>query len=155
RFSEGAIGGDGENYANAHHAKAATLESGSHFDKHSNDVAYEAVVSFLSLVGLIGGTAPVLARPPEVIEMYWGRLKQCEDFGYAGDMTNFHQVAKGEAFAFEKGRPLLVDEDSYVLIPMKPQETRLGEEVCYLGRRLIAWEKETDDAGMQASSPSA
>jgi hypothetical protein len=32
--------GDAENYANAHGAKSATLESGSHFDKRSNDIAY-------------------------------------------------------------------------------------------------------------------
>src|SRR5262249_32750783 len=39
KFSSGAIGGDTENYAGAHGAIAATLESGSHFEKSSNDVA--------------------------------------------------------------------------------------------------------------------
>ena len=47
KFSSGAIGGDAENYANAHGAKSATVESGSHFDKRSNDVAYRSVLSLL------------------------------------------------------------------------------------------------------------
>ena len=55
KFSSGAIGGDAENYANAHGAKSATLESGSHFEKRSNDVAYRSVVSVLSLLGMIDG----------------------------------------------------------------------------------------------------
>ena len=58
KFSAGAIGGDTENYANAHGAKSATLESGSHFDKRSNDVAYRSVVSFLSLAGMTDEAEP-------------------------------------------------------------------------------------------------
>ena len=53
KFSSGAIGGDTENYANARGALSATLESGSHFDKASNDVAYAAAISLLSLLGMI------------------------------------------------------------------------------------------------------
>jgi hypothetical protein len=55
KFSGGAIGGDGKNYANAHGARSATLESGSHFDKSSNDVRFWAVLSFLSLLEMIEG----------------------------------------------------------------------------------------------------
>ena len=43
---------------------------------------------------------------------------------------------KGEAFAYQNGQPVNVREDSYLLIPMKPSETRLHEEVCYLGRKV-------------------
>ncbi len=53
KFSSGAIGGDTENYANARGAMSATLESGSHFDKASNDVAYAAAISLLSLLEMI------------------------------------------------------------------------------------------------------
>ena len=42
KFSAGPTGGDAETYASTHGAIAATLESGSHFDKGSNDVAYAA-----------------------------------------------------------------------------------------------------------------
>ena len=50
KFSSGAIGGDTENYANAHGAMAATLESGSHFEKSSIDVAYKTAVSLLGAI---------------------------------------------------------------------------------------------------------
>jgi len=30
-----------------------------------------------------------------------------------------------------------VSEDTYLLIPMKPEETKLREEVCYLGRKVV------------------
>ena len=53
KFSGGAIGGDAENYANAQGAISATLESGSHFDKGSNDVAYKAAVSLLSVLEMV------------------------------------------------------------------------------------------------------
>jgi len=38
-------------------------------------------------------------------------------------------------FAFEGGNPRRVPEDSYLLIPMKPEDTTVHEEVCYLGRK--------------------
>ena len=31
---------------------------------------------------------------------------------------------------------MTVSEDSYLLIPMKPEDTRIHEEVCYLGRKV-------------------
>jgi hypothetical protein len=31
---------------------------------------------------------------------------------------------------------MTVSEDSYLLIPMKPSDTKLHEEVCYLGRKV-------------------
>jgi hypothetical protein len=31
---------------------------------------------------------------------------------------------------------MTVREDTYLLIPMKPEDTRVREEVCYLGRRV-------------------
>jgi hypothetical protein len=39
-------------------------------------------------------------------------------------------------FAFQNGQPLAVKEDSYLLIPMIPEETKVHEEVCYLGRSV-------------------
>jgi succinylglutamate desuccinylase len=138
KFSSGAIGGDAENYANAHGAKSATLESGSHFDKRSNDVAYRAVVSFLSGLGMIAVSDAPAPSQPEIVDVYAVVTKDFDDFRYARQAENFQFIRKGEAFAFQDGRPLTVREDTYVLIPMKPEETRLREEVCYLGRRVEA-----------------
>jgi len=131
-----AIGGDGENYANAHGAKSATLESGSHFDKRSNDVAYKSVVSFLTLLEMVDGPPPQLAAPMEVVDVYRVVLKEAEDFRYAGIVDNFKFIGKGQPFAYQNGRPLMVDEDSFLLIPMKPEETKIREEVCYIGRKV-------------------
>jgi len=137
KFSSGAIGGDAENYANAHGAKSATLESGSHFDKRSNDVAYAAALSFLSVTGLIAGAEPQSSGPVEVVDVYSVITKEFSDFRYAGDVANFKLIKEGEAFAHQNGRPLTVSEDTYLLIPMKPEETKLREEVCYLGRKVV------------------
>ena len=136
KFSSGAIGGDAENYANAHGAKSATLESGSHFDKRSNDVAYAAALSFLSVTGLIAGAEPQSSGPVEVVDVYSVITKDFSDFRYAGDVANFKLIKEGEAFAHQNGCALTVSEDTYLLIPMKPEDTKLREEVCYLGRRV-------------------
>ena len=138
KFSSASIGGDGENYANAHCAKAATLESGSHFDKSSNDVAYQAVLSFLSLLGMIAGVQKQTSAPLEIVDVYAVVTKDFDDFRYAGTPGNFKLIRKGDAFAFQNGRPLTVTEDTYLLIPMNPQDTKVREEVCYLGRRVEA-----------------
>ena len=45
-------------------------------------------------------------------------------------------IKKGDAFAFQNGAPLTVAEDTYLLIPMTPEKTKVHEEVCYLGRKL-------------------
>jgi succinylglutamate desuccinylase len=137
KFSSGAIGGDAENYANAHGAKSATLESGSHFDKRSNDVAYRSIVSLLSLLDMIAGTPPA-PRPLEIVDVYAVVTKESDDFRYAGQVDNFQFIEKGKSFGFQSGRPITVSEDSYLLIPMKPEDTRIHEEVCYLGRKVAA-----------------
>jgi len=136
RFSGGTTGGDGENYANAHGAKAATLESGSHFEKRSNDVAYRTVITMLSLLGMIEPVADEKRAEAEIIDMYAVVTKEADDFRYAGEVRNFQRFARNEAFAFQNGKPMTVSEDSILLIPMKPEDTKVHEEVCYLGRRL-------------------
>jgi succinylglutamate desuccinylase len=136
RFSAGAIGGDAENYANAHGAKSATLESGSHFDKRSNDVAYRAAVSLLSSLEMLEEAETQVPAKAELFDMYAVVKKEHADFRYAGTVRNFERIPKGEAFAFANGKPITVAEDTYLLIPMQPEKTRIGEEVCYLGRKL-------------------
>ncbi|HEY6895324.1 MAG TPA: succinylglutamate desuccinylase/aspartoacylase family protein [Rhodanobacteraceae bacterium] len=142
KFSGGTTGGDGENYANAHGAKAATLESGSHFEKRSNDVAYRTVVTMLSLLGMIDAVADAKREEAEIIDMYAVVTKEADDFRYVGDVRNFQRLARNEAFAYQGGKPITVAEDSILLIPMKPEETRVHEEVCYLGRRYDAHARE-------------
>jgi hypothetical protein len=53
-------------------------------------------------------------------------------------VKNFRLFKKGDTFAFQNGRPMVVAEDTHLLIPMTPADTKVGEEVCYLGRRLAA-----------------
>jgi hypothetical protein len=67
--------------------------------------------------------------------MYAVVTKEADDFRYAGEVRNFQRFARNEAFAFQNGKPMTVAEDSILLIPMKPDETKVHEEVCYLGRR--------------------
>lgn len=134
KFAAGSTGGDAENYANAHGAKSATLESGSHFDKRSNDVAYGAVLSTLSLLDMIEYPKPGFC-PVEIFEVYAVVTKDFPDFQYAGEPRNFQRFAPGQAFAFQNGRPVTVEQESYLLIPMVPADTKVGEEVCYLARR--------------------
>jgi len=135
KFSGGTTGGDGENYANMQGAIAATLESGSHFEKRSNDVAYRTVVRMLSLLGMIESVEGASRDAAEIIDMYAVVTKEADDFRYAGNVANFQRFARGDAFAFQNGKPMTVDEDSILLIPMKPEDTKVHEEVCYLGRR--------------------
>lgn len=136
KFSSGSIGGDAENYANAHGATSATLESGSHFDKRSNDVAYRTVLAFLSRLELINEERYVAEGEIEMVEVYAVVTKDFDDFRYVGDVQNFQRFKEGEVFALQNGQPIAVNEDTVLLIPMKPQDTKLHEEVCYLGRMV-------------------
>ena len=72
------------------------------------------------------------------MDVYAVILKETDDFRYSGKVDNFQFFGKGETFAFQNGKALTVSEDSYLLIPMKPEETKIREEVCYLGRRIHA-----------------
>jgi succinylglutamate desuccinylase len=135
KFSGGAIGGDAENYANAQGAKSATLESGSHFEKRSNDVAYRTAISLLSLLGMIVGVEEQAATQAQIFEIYAVVTKEFDDFRYADRVSNFQELNKGAIYAYQNGRPMTVTEDSYLLIPMVPEDTKLREEVCYLGRK--------------------
>ena len=136
KFSGGTTGGDAENYANSHGAKAATLESGCHFEKSSIDVADKAALSFLSILEMIEPGERPTPVPSERYDVYKVVTKDFEDFRYAGDVKNFQFFKKNEAFAFQNGRPIVLAEDTHLLIPMTPADTKVGEEVCYLGRRL-------------------
>jgi hypothetical protein len=73
---------------------------------------------------------------PMVVDMYAVVTKDFADFRYDGEATNFQLIKSGEVYAYQNGRPLTVTEDSYLLIPMKPEDTKIGEEVCYLGRNV-------------------
>jgi succinylglutamate desuccinylase len=138
KFSSGTTGGDAENYANEHGAKSATLESGSHFEKNSIDVANSVATTLLSILEMIEPTKQPAAASVERYDVYAVVTKDFDDFRYAGSVTNFQLFKKNEAFAFQNGRPMVVSEDTYLLIPMTPAETKIGEEVCYLGRKLAA-----------------
>ena len=135
KFSSGVIGGDAENYANTHGALSATLESGSHFEKRSIDVAYRTALSFLAQLEMLPLLQKTTQKEVEIFEVYAVVTKDFDDFRYAGAVCNFQLLDKGAAFAFQDGRTMTVSEDSYLLIPMKPTDTRIGEEVCYLGRK--------------------
>jgi succinylglutamate desuccinylase len=136
KFSAGSIGGDAENFAGSRGALAATLESGSHFDKSAIVVSYRTAFSMLQLLGMI---EPAQAKPvvrPTIVDMYAVVTKDFADFRYDAEVTNFQPIKNGAIYAYQNGRPLTVAEDSYLLIPMKPEDTRVGEEVCYLGRKV-------------------
>lgn len=136
KFASGPTGGDAETYANNHGAVAATLESGSHFDKGSNDVAYAAAISFLSMLKMIDAGPEHASAAAEIFEMYSVVTKEADDFRYSPNVKNFQFIPKGEGFASQNGKPVTVAEDTYLLIPMVPEQTKLHEEVCYLGRKI-------------------
>lgn len=136
KFSSGPTGGDGETYASTHGAIAATLESGSHFDKHSNDIAYKAAIAFLSALNMLEKGVERAPSATEIFQMYAVVTKEADDFRYTPEVRNFQHIKKGDPYAFQNGAPLTVAEDTYLLIPMQPEKTKVHEEVCYLGRKL-------------------
>ena len=112
-------------------------KSGSHFDKSAIDVSYSTAIAMLQLLDMIERPQPKPVIRPTIVDMYAVVTKDFADFSYARPtVTNFQPIKNGEAFACQNGRPLTVTEDSHLLIPMKPEDTRIGEEVCYLGRRI-------------------
>jgi len=136
KFSAGSIGGDAENFAGSHGAVAATLESGSHFDKGAIDVSCRTAIAMLQMLDMIEPARVEPANKPTIVDMYAVVTKQFPDFRYAGEATNFQPISAGATYAYQNGGPLTVAEDSYLLIPMKPEDTKIGEEVGYLGRKV-------------------
>jgi predicted deacylase len=80
KFSAGSIGGDTENFAGSHGAVAATLESGSHFDKRAMDVSYRAAMSMLQLLAMIEETPEKSVIKPMIVDMYAVVTKDFADF---------------------------------------------------------------------------
>ena len=137
KFSSGLIGGDAENYVNNRGGLAATLESGAHRDPGAAEVAYCASRSVLFALDMTNACDGLHYHgKTDVYDMYGVQHKRADDFSYVGTPQNFTFFPKGSAFAYEMGKPLVVHEDSYLLIPLKPEETKIGEEICYLGRRI-------------------
>ena len=101
-------------------------------------MAYHTVLAFLSQLDLIEQEKQTAEGDLEMVDVYAVITKKFDDFRYEGDVQNFQRFKKGEVFAFQNGRPMAVTEDTVLLIPMKPQDTKLHEEVCYLGRMVAS-----------------
>lgn len=135
KFSDSLIGGDAEQYAARHGALAATLEAGSHHDPASISVAYNGAIHLLSTLDMLEPALQNVCTPAEIFDMYHLQSKNYEDFRYVNEPTNFAFIPQGSAYAFENNQPIIAPEDSYLMIPMKPEDIEIGEEVCYLGRK--------------------
>jgi len=98
-------------------------------------VAYKAAVSLLSILEMVEPAEKPSRTRCDIFEMYAVVVKESDDFHYAGQVRNFQFVKANDVFAFQGGVPLRVREDSYLLIPMKPEDTKTREEVGYLGRK--------------------
>ena len=99
KFSAGSIGGDAENFAGSHGGLAATLESGSHFDKSAIDVSYRTAIAMLQLLDMIERPSRSRVIKPTIVDMYAVVTKDFADFRYAG---NGHQFPAHQ----ERRRPM-------------------------------------------------
>lgn len=129
--------GAGDIYASRHGAIAATYKSGNYYDKASFERAYEVSLRFLGGLGHVA-YEHVSSKEfkPQVFQMYEVVNKNASNFEYAFPVRNFMFIPRGGVFAREGGKEISVSEDSYILIPMEPRKTKVGEEVCYLGRLM-------------------
>jgi hypothetical protein len=93
-------------------------------------------MSMLQLLAMIEKTPEKPVIKPTIVDIYAVVTKDFADFRYGGEVTNFQPIKNGAIYAYQNGRPLTVAEDSYLLIPMEPEETWIGEEVGYLGRKV-------------------
>ncbi len=140
-FASATIAGDSDSYADKHGAIAATFEAGSHQDPRAAEIAYDTSIKLLVKAGLIedkNKTAHAVEQKKTgaIYEMYRVITKDAQDFSYAIEPKNFIFIGKGEVFAQQNKISLVAEEDSVLLIPMKPEDTKVGEEVCYLGRKV-------------------
>ena len=56
---------------------------------------------------MIVGTQAPPSNPLEIVDVYAVVTKDFDDFRYARQAENFQFIKKGEAFAFQGGRPLI------------------------------------------------
>lgn len=134
---DAATEGAADTYAKKNGAVSATLEAGSHFDVASFEVSYRTAVRTLVRLGMLEEQAGDATEPyePELYEMYAVLHRESEDYRYAFVPENFKFIAKGEPYAVSNGTELRAEEDSYLLCPMIIEESKVGEEIGYLGRR--------------------
>ena len=121
KFSAGSIGGDAGNFAGSHGAVAATLESGSHFDKSAIDVSYSTAIAMLQLLDMIELT------PAEVGHQADHRRHVCRgDQGLRGLSLR----GRGHQFpAYQERHDLCLPEWAAIdrdrrQLPAHPDETR-------------------------------
>lgn len=140
KFSDSTIAGDTENFANNHGVVSATLESGSHFDINSYDLAYETVIKMLINLGMIDinfDLHKLTSQKSETYEMMFVQTKEYNDFKYVDEPKPFQLYKSGEVIAIQNSQPIIVHEDLYILLPTKNLENvKIGEEVYYLGRLI-------------------
>jgi hypothetical protein len=99
-------------------------------------VSYRTTLTVLQLLDMIEQIEVKRVITPTIVSRYAVYTKDFPDFRYAGEATNFQFLRNGQVYAYQNGRPLIVTEDTCLLIPMKPEDTRIGEKVCYLDRKV-------------------
>ncbi len=70
------------------------LDPASHFDKASNDIAYRAAVSMLSILSMFETNERHRRGEAEVVEMYSVIIKEADDFRYDGGDDQLQTAAQ-------------------------------------------------------------
>ena len=113
-----------------------TLECGQHLDPAAPEVAYQAILRTMQLLGLIDAgsvTAHQPAEPPELLQLYEVIDREHADDSFECEWASFDAVTLGQRIGTRHdGRPVLAPSAGRIVFPNS--KAQAGQEWFYLAR---------------------
>lgn len=113
---------------------ALTLECGQHQDPQSNEVAYQAIINTLKLLGLIDHPTQEKAKSMETLRIYEVVDKQHRDDRFSRAWASFDEIRQGELIGVRQdGKQVIADMDARIIFP--DANADVNEEWFYLAKQ--------------------
>ena len=126
------VGGDTECYANSLGVAGMTYEAGQHDDPIALENAYQILLRFLSINGLIEYEFETETSKQMVLSEVL--LKQAEDDKWLINFENMQFVSKGTEILYVNNEKIITEYDCYLVFPTPVDKTKVGEELVFLAK---------------------
>ncbi len=132
-FSE--VGGDTESYSNSLGVAGMTYEAGQHDDPQALENAYQILLKFLSIQGLIEYEFDI--KPVQELVLSEVILKKSKSDKWLIDIENMQFVKKGTCILDLGGEIFQTSFDCFLVFPTVLDRIKVGEEVVFLAKKTV------------------
>ena len=127
------VGGDTECFANGLGIPGMTYEAGQNDDPVALQNAYEVLLRFLSVNGVIDYN--FIPQMPCAMVLSEVILKKSDADKWLVDIENFKFVPKGTAIMEVAKCPVVTQCDCYLVFPSPSERVKVGEELVFLAKK--------------------